>query len=368
LNKINARIDKQIERDNSLASRINKLEKELIDTKTDMSILSHLVAEVSDYKSLLERIVSFAPIFLPAETIYVVDVIEADSEERKIKLAFHSDRSVYSSDEKEISWNTFIGSAIKAKTAMIISGPQEKGKFKVASDPNKLNNAIAVPMIGVEGNAMGAIIWQNKLVGDFKSPFDKQRVVNFVRTSASAVELAKLVEQFRYLADYDQMTGLIRRDRLAYFVEELISNRRFGPWMHFVIIDLDGFKAINDRFGHTAGDELIKVCADYLKDSCTADNVVCSHWGGDEFAFATVSYSKDEGSEFADGIRCGISLAAKKWVEGKGLEECNLTASAGGCSIIRKDNVNYDMLVKHADSHLLVSKGKGKNQITWKIL
>ena len=46
--------------------------------------------------------------------------------------------------------------------------------------------------------------------------------------------------------------------------------------------------------------------------------------------------------KFAEGIRCGIALAAKKWVEGKALEECNLTASAGGCSIVRKDNVDYE--------------------------
>ena len=351
-----------------MASHVSKLEKELTDTKMDMATLSILVSQVSDYKSLLERIVSFATMFLPAETVYMVEVIPSDSGNNKIKLAFHSDRSVYSSNEKEIPFNTFIGSSIKAKTAMTICSPQDKGKFKVPSDPAKLKNAIAVPMIGLEGNVLGAIIWQNRLGGDFSTPFDKQKVDNFVRTSVNALELAKSVQQLRYLADYDQMTSLVRRDRLVSFVEKLISDHRFGPWMHFVIIDLDGFKSINDRFGHTTGDELIKVCAGYLKQSCNTDNVVCSHWGGDEFAFALVSYSKDEGRQFAEEKRCGISEAAKRWVEGKGLDGCQLTASAGGCSVTRNEGVQYNSLVKQADGQLGVAKSKGKNQISWEVI
>lgn len=351
-----------------MASRISEREKEIADIRLDMEIMSSLMGQITEYKSLLERIVAFAEHFMPAETIYLVETIESDGGDKKIKLAVHSDRSVYSLDEKEIPKSTFIGSAIRAKVGMVINSPKERGKFKVEADPCKLKNAMAVPMIGIEGDVLGAIIWQNRVGGDFKAPFDKKKVNNFVRTSANVLELAKSVKQIRRLADYDQMTELIRRDRLASFVEKLIADRNFGPWMHFVITDLDGFKSINDKFGHTVGDELIKVCANYLKKSCNSPNLVCSHWGGDEFALAMLSYSKEEGETFAEEKRRGMSDVANQWIKEKALNDCSLTVSAGGCSIMRSEDVNYNILVKAADDQLYAAKEGGKNRLAWKRL
>jgi diguanylate cyclase (GGDEF)-like protein len=355
-----------------LPKRSSKLEQQLLDSRFDMAAMSILVAQVPNYESLLERIVTLASMFLNSEVVYLVETKKSEHGDDKLKLAFHSDRSVNSPTESEIPQGTFIDSSIKSRTAMIIKGSKDKGAFKVKSDPNTLRNSISIPMVGLDGNVLGAIVWQNRIGGDFENPpFDKQRVTEFIRMATNALELAKSVAQICYLADYDQMTGLIRRDRLASFVDGLISDKRFGTWIHFVIIDLDGFKSINDRFGHTTGDELIKVCANYLKVACdvgNVDNVVCSHWGGDEFTFALVSYSKEEGQEFAGRVRIGLTAAVASWASEKDIEDCHLTASVGGCSIARHRSVTYNILVKEADNQLSLAKSSGKDQMKWRLI
>ncbi len=346
-------------------TQVSRLERELVDAKWEKATLGALVSLLPNLEAVLERTVTWGPMFLSAEVVYLVEVAESGNGNKALKLAFHSDRSVYSPNEADIPEGTFIGRAVRTKTSTTV-GAGEEGAFKVPSDPCTFKNAVAVPMIGLGGEVLGAIVWQNRLPsGTFRDQIDMNRLNDFVRVAGNAFELGSLVRRIQYLADYDQMTDLIRRDRLVEFVNGLVISHKFGPWMHFAIIDLDGFKTVNDTLGHTAGDQLIKACAASLKDKACGDNVVCSHWGGDEFAFGLVSYSKEEGKQFADETRTGLAAKAKEWVEQNGLTSCNLTASVGGCSIKRGEDSTYDRMVSEADTQLANAKQQGKNQVKW---
>ncbi|MRX33758.1 sensor domain-containing diguanylate cyclase [Aminobacter sp. MDW-2] len=93
-----------------------------------------------------------------------------------------------------------------------------------------------------------------------------------------------LADQTRYLAEYDVMTGLANRSRFQTKLAELTADADDRPPLGaLLLVDLDGFKQINDTFGHVAGDECLKEVARRLQNACAGVELV-SRIGGDEFA------------------------------------------------------------------------------------
>ncbi|MDD5659546.1 MAG: diguanylate cyclase [Actinomycetota bacterium] len=90
----------------------------------------------------------------------------------------------------------------------------------------------------------------------------------------------KAEEKIKYFGFHDIITGLYNR---AYFEEELkrLNNERYYP-LSIIIGDLNGFKLINDVFGHLKGDEMLKKVADILRNSCRKSDII-ARYGGDEF-------------------------------------------------------------------------------------
>src|SRR5207248_985298 len=99
-----------------------------------------------------------------------------------------------------------------------------------------------------------------------------------------AIENAKRFREARQLADLDALTGLHNR---RYFHEtlsrEVARAQRYGRRLALIVLDLDGFKAINDRIGHLAGDAEIAESAERVRDVVRSADIAC-RVGGDEFA------------------------------------------------------------------------------------
>lgn len=93
-----------------------------------------------------------------------------------------------------------------------------------------------------------------------------------------------LADKTRYLAEFDVMTGLANRSQFQLKLSELTASTRERPALGaLLLVDLDGFKQINDTFGHVVGDECLKEVARRLRDACV-DAELVSRIGGDEFA------------------------------------------------------------------------------------
>ncbi|HEX7292005.1 MAG TPA: GGDEF domain-containing protein [Conexibacter sp.] len=105
-----------------------------------------------------------------------------------------------------------------------------------------------------------------------------------VRTQRDLRSLLATASELRHLADHDALTGLPNRRR---FEQELARHlahvRRYGPEGAALVLDLDGFKPVNDTFGHVAGDRLLARVAIVLRERLRATDVV-ARLGGDEFA------------------------------------------------------------------------------------
>jgi diguanylate cyclase (GGDEF)-like protein len=154
----------------------------------------------------------------------------------------------------------------------------------------------------------------------------------------------------------DDVTGLYNRRFFTMRLdEELARYRRFNHPASVVLLDLDGFKAVNDDLGHAVGDETLRDIAQILQKHSRGINVV-SRYGGDEFAILLVETSKAGARLYADRIRQVVSTYP--FSHGK-----PVTASFGVASVPDDEAATADDLFRAADEALYAAKRAGKNQV-----
>lgn len=154
----------------------------------------------------------------------------------------------------------------------------------------------------------------------------------------------------------DPLTGLLNRRALHDVLEaELQRSRRYGRPLAFAYLDLDGFKEVNDRYGHEAGDRALRTVGEVLTRELRAADVV-ARLGGDEFAVLLPETALD-GAEvllerFLEGLR--RTMAEEGWPE--------LSASAGIHTPGRGDEEAEDV-IRAADDLMYEAKREGKSRI-----
>jgi diguanylate cyclase (GGDEF)-like protein/PAS domain S-box-containing protein len=129
------------------------------------------------------------------------------------------------------------------------------------------------------GGDLRLIEWSNTALTDAEG-----NVTHIVGTGIDLTERRQLEERLRHLADHDPLTGLINRRRFEEELERhLVQGRRYGMTGALLVLDLDGFKAVNDEHGHKAGDNVLCAVADALLRRLRESDTV-ARIGGDEFA------------------------------------------------------------------------------------
>jgi len=155
----------------------------------------------------------------------------------------------------------------------------------------------------------------------------------------------------------DEVTGLYNRRFFSIRLEEEVSRyRRFNHPVSVVLLDLDGFKAVNDELGHAAGDETLRGMAEILLKQSRAITVIC-RYGGDEFAVLLVETSKAGAWLYADRIR--YVLPTYRFSHGR-----RVTASFGIASLPEDVAPSPDDLIRAADEALYAAKRAGKNRVS----
>jgi diguanylate cyclase (GGDEF)-like protein len=154
----------------------------------------------------------------------------------------------------------------------------------------------------------------------------------------------------------DDVTGLYNRRFFSLRLEEEMSRfKRFNHPVSLVVLDLDGFKNVNDEFGHAVGDETLRDVGQILMKHSRGINVV-SRYGGDEFAVLLVETSKSGARLYADRIRQVV--ATFPYSHGK-----RVTASFGVASLPDDEASTSEELFRAADGALYAAKRAGKNQV-----
>jgi len=162
-----------------------------------------------------------------------------------------------------------------------------------------------------------------------------------------------LREEVTRLSQEDDLTGLLNRRRISQLLDsEMRRALRYETTFSVVMMDIDNFKAVNDRFGHLAGDAVLKRVADVLRSVVRSTDLV-GRWGGEEFIILLPE----------TGIAGGISLAEKLRTQLEAVDFGGLgtrTASFGVARFSPGDDV--EALIGRADAGLYAAKNAGKNQ------
>jgi len=161
----------------------------------------------------------------------------------------------------------------------------------------------------------------------------------------------------QHLAHYDALTDLPNRVLLAQQLTDAMAQARAsGQLLGVAYLDLDGFKPVNDRFGHAAGDQLLRTAAERLKAALRPQDCV-ARLGGDEFAILLPELAATEDAQNALK-RLMRSISAPYTLEG---EAISVTASIG-FTLYPRDDADADTLLRHADQAMYAAKQAGRNQ------
>lgn len=163
-------------------------------------------------------------------------------------------------------------------------------------------------------------------------------------------ENAMLSAELRNLVNRDRLTNVATRD---FFFAQMDSQ----PDVYGVslMIDIDSFKGVNDRFGHIAGDLVIQAVAAALRDQTRPHDIVC-RFGGEEFVVFLHEHTARDGYDVAERLRQAV---AQTLIPFEG-QEINVTVSIGGSL---KDKIaDINSAIKAADAALYRAKNLGRNR------
>ncbi len=181
--------------------------------------------------------------------------------------------------------------------------------------------------------------------------------------SRDVTERVRLQAQLQHNAEHDPLTDLPNRSLFTERVRQALTGRRSGdPGTAVLFIDLDGFKGVNDRLGHQAGDELLIQAARRLSDSVRAADTA-ARLGGDEFAALIVGDGgRDRAArerqvcEIADRLR--VTLSQPYRIDGN---DVRVAASIGVA--FAEPDISPTSLMRNADLAMYRAKAAGKNRV-----
>jgi diguanylate cyclase (GGDEF)-like protein len=165
------------------------------------------------------------------------------------------------------------------------------------------------------------------------------------------VDLLQLQQQTRDLAHTDPLTGLANRRALDERIEKLVRPDAEAEPFRLALLDLDGFKPVNDRYGHAVGDKLLCSVAERLRETIGQDGLVVRQ-GGDEFAVLVPPGSPLAGVAIADRLLFAL-------VRPHLIEDIPITVGASvGVAQWPDDGASPDDLFEHADQALYRAKAE----------
>lgn len=169
--------------------------------------------------------------------------------------------------------------------------------------------------------------------------------------------LEQAMEKMEQLVIQDQLTGLFSRHHfLGRLSEELARAERTGHRFHLALIDLDHFKAINDSYGHNAGDEVLRRFALIAAESVRRSDLL-ARYGGEEFIILFPEGDIDDITTVVERLRAAFG----EYQYGAELGNQQVTLSAGIAASREGDSV--DTITERADRALYQAKEKGRNRI-----
>lgn len=182
-------------------------------------------------------------------------------------------------------------------------------------------------------------------------------VQNYVALFTDITQQKEHQRQLEHIAHYDTLTGLPNRVLLADRLQHAMANcQRQSASLAVAFLDLDGFKSVNDRYGHRTGDEFLVVLSQRMKEALRDEDTL-SRIGGDEFV--VVMSNLQGAQDYEPVLQRLLQAAAEPVVMG----QLSLQVSTSiGVTLYPQDGSDADVLLRHADQAMYVAKQSGKNR------
>ncbi|WP_311065208.1 diguanylate cyclase domain-containing protein [Halomonas sp. DWK9] len=174
-------------------------------------------------------------------------------------------------------------------------------------------------------------------------------------------ELAARNEELERISHIDPLTGLTNRRGLTRYADDLQQHPNAQRCIAAMLIDVDHFKAFNDFYGHSEGDNCLRDVANAIRDACKAEDMVC-RFGGEEFLVlrSDIHSSASEILALAEDIRVKVMELA---IPHQPTQEMQVTISVGVCVASVVTNTELGTLIKAADAALYEAKRQGRNRV-----
>ncbi len=228
--------------------------------------------------------------------------------------------------------------------------------FQKLGDFNSGKAWLGVPLFG-HGQITGYLSIYSHSPGVYGTA-EADLAVTFAGEASIAIENARLFEQLQQMAITDGLTGVFNR---RYFYElaeiEFRRTRRYRNPLALVILDIDNFKLVNDTYGHTVGDQVLRSLANCIRQT-TRESDLIGRYGGEEFVVLMPETALPAAMEAAERLREVVESCGTYDQE----NDVHITISLGAAALDENCH-SFDDLVILADKGLYRAKASGKNSI-----
>ncbi len=245
----------------------------------------------------------------------------------------------------------------RARPQLVIATPSKKGvsTVELARMLDQMEDGVPLILVGSEA-ATSQSRYEALAAGAFDYFQNPTEISLLVIRATQLVALRQTMENLRAEADLDHLTGLANRRRFrAALKREVERWHRYGVPCALLLLDIDHMKAINDRFGHPAGDLVIRHIANTLS-AASRDNDTAARVGGEEFALLLAGITAEKAAMAAERLR---GILAEQVVEGVG----RMSASIGVAACPAHAN-SERTLYAASDGALYVAKNQGRNRVS----
>ena len=289
----------------------------------------------------------------PGERRRVLGPRSAVSDGRRDALAFVGD-ALAATHDPEALLPVILGVAIEATGA--VGGRLVEGRRELAVRGRRPDGVepLVVRLAGPDDERTLALYPPE---GGFTA--ESRELAHWLATQASiALENAHLHGLVKAQAVTDELTGLANRRRFMEFVQlELKRAERFQSPLGLLLVDLDDFKLVNDRFGHGTGDKVLRALSDVFRESLR-DVDLAARLGGEEFAVLLPETDYSGAAGVAERLRASLASLELQDPDGQGF---GVTASFGVA--VYPEAQSVDELLRTADAALYRAKAEGKNRV-----
>lgn len=251
--------------------------------------------------------------------------------------------------------------ALKQRQPLLVSDADKDFRFNIDLIPQELRrgfkSVIAAPLIS-QRKVIGILRIESSQPEAYVSD-DLRLLATISDLTATALENAKLYRRIEELAISDGLTGLYCNRYFKERLDEDISKAvRIKQPLSLLMFDIDGFKVYNDKYGHIAGDIVLKSVGGLIKGSMGSGDLA-ARYGGEEFVIILPGRVTSDAQRLAEVIRKKIE--SEKFILRQ--VETHVTISIGCTTMPGTSTVSRDDLIKSADAALYEAKKSGGNRV-----